>query len=108
MHVREQEAITETTTEEAIKACRFTCPNITCDFKFRTKRGMQIHAGKCKHKGKYWMDKILDCKGPTWVREYLVHWLDSSAAEDSWVPRSYIHPSEIRSFELLNGKYDSE
>ena len=53
IHVRAQDPISETTDEEAIQECKFTCPHLTCEFKFRTKRGMLAHADKCCWRQEY-------------------------------------------------------
>ena len=44
MYVRAQDPITS---EEARKACEFVCPHPRCGYKFKTKRGMLTHAGRC-------------------------------------------------------------
>ena len=75
---------------------------------FRTKRGMRIHAGKCKCKDLYEVERILDCRGETMSREYLVRWKDYPPEEDQWLGRTRIAPQLIRDYELTNGKYDYE
>ena len=63
LHVREQEATSATTPEEAKKVCKFTCPHHMCDHQFVTKQGMLIHAGKCELKDVYPLEKILAHEG---------------------------------------------
>ena len=44
MHIRAQEDdVSPTTQEEGRGDCKFTCPYLNCDFKFRTKSGKVIH-----------------------------------------------------------------
>ena len=47
MHVRKQEEVSKTSEEEARKKCKFSYPHPGCDHVFLTKRGMNIHAGRC-------------------------------------------------------------
>ena len=108
LHVRQQEKTTATTSEEAIKVCKFECPHAHCDHKFLTKRGMQIHAGKCEYKDIYDIQKILDHRKPPSTREYLVRWLGYGPKDDSWVPRQNIHPMEVTAYEQTKGIYDFE
>ena len=47
LHVRKQEAVSKTTQAEARARCNFKCPHPGCGHVFLTKRGRNIHAGKC-------------------------------------------------------------
>ena len=48
LHVRQQESVSKTTQAEARVKCRFKCPHLGCDHVFLTKRGRNIHAGRCQ------------------------------------------------------------
>ena len=74
MHVRSQDQVTSTTKEEARKICKFTCPHLTYGFKFRTKRGMLVHAGKCCWSKEFKVNRILDCSGAIYNRKYKIKW----------------------------------
>ena len=85
LHVRSQDAVSKTTHAEASKICKFVCPHPTCGHRFYTKRGMQIHAGKCSAADQYLVEKILDSKGPTCCKKYLVRWEGYSSEHDQCV-----------------------
>ena len=68
---------------------------------------MLVHAGRCKWKGTHYMDRILDCRGPMCKREYKVRWAGCDQEDDTWEPRSHIHPNEIKEFEQQNDLYDN-
>ena len=104
-HVRRQDSISVTTSEEAKEVCKFTCPHLHCGYKFYSKRGMQIHAGKCQWANKDQFVKILDCEGSTMERKYQILW-EGDAKEKTGEPRGHIHPSEIVAFEKANGFFD--
>ena len=70
IHVRDQDPITQTTSEETSKVCKFTCPHLGCGYKFRSKRGMQTYAGRCKWSRELKVEKILECRGDPWSRQY--------------------------------------
>ena len=84
-HVREQDQVSKTTNAEASKLCKFVCPHLNCNFRFYSKRGLQVHMGKCKWKNDFEIEKILECKGPVCVRRYLVKW--KGYQETTWEPR---------------------
>ena len=52
LHVQNQIAVSPTTEQEAAKVCKFSCPHTGCSFKFLTKQGMLVHAGKCPWKNR--------------------------------------------------------
>ena len=108
LHVREQDPISNTKTKEAIAVCKFVCPHTNCSHVFTTKRGMQIHAGKCKCKDVHIVDAIKDCEGPTDDRKYLVSWEGYTAKDDSWEPRRLLPPLLVKQFELDAGIYDHD
>ena len=49
MHVRAQDPITQTTSEEVEKVCKFICPHLGCGYTFESKRGMLTHAAGAKN-----------------------------------------------------------
>ena len=95
MHVRSQDQITSTTKDEARKICKFTCPHLTCGFKFRTKRGMLAHAGRCCWRKEYKVKRILDCTGDICQRKYKIRWDCYPPAPDTWEVRGNLHPEAI-------------
>ena len=48
LHVRRQDAVSATTSDGAKKICKYICPHLNFGFRFFSKRGAKIHAGKCK------------------------------------------------------------
>ena len=48
MHIRRQEEVSPMTEDEAKGVCKFTCPHLNCGYKFLTKSGMLVHAGRCE------------------------------------------------------------
>ena len=106
LHVRRQEAVSATTRDEAEKICKHICPHPHCGYRFYTKRGASIHAGKCTWADKSQFEKILDCEGPPTARKYLIKWEGHSSEHNTWDPRNNIHPAEIIAFEKANGFFD--
>ena len=51
IHVREQEPTTETTTPEARKVCKFTCPHHMCGHQFLTKHSFPEFSLTLTHSG---------------------------------------------------------
>ena len=105
LHVRTQDPITATTEAEALNVCKFTCPHWGCDFKFRTKRGLRVHEGRCEWKDECELEQILDFTGPVCARQYLIRWKGFASEHDSWIPRGNLHPESIRDFEKINSCY---
>lgn len=106
LHVREQDMVSCTTDDEAKLVCKFTCPHPGCEFQFKTKLGMQIHAGKCEFRGCHRVHSILDDRGSTTQKWYLVRWEGYSSKWDQWVPRANVHPTTISEYEKQVGTYD--
>ena len=65
LHVRAQESVTATTGDEVRAITKFTCPHLHCGYKFHTRRGLKVHAGKCEWKNEFNIDRILESRGPT-------------------------------------------
>ena len=105
MHVRQQEEVGKTTSVEARAKCKFKCPHPGCDHVFLTKRGLNVHAGRCQWRNEFVVEKILCHKGPVTDRKYKVRWQGYSPQEDSWIPRSNLHPEAIKDYELEVGAY---
>ena len=74
LHVRCQEEVSKTTGDEARARCKFKCPHPDCDHVFFSKRGLNVHAGKCQWKNEFVVERILDHKGNITARQYLVRW----------------------------------
>ena len=105
LHVLQQDPVTSTTADEAKKICKFTCPHHNCGFKFFTKRGMRIHAGKCEWENEFEVDRILMFQGPITARRYKIRWKNFSEEHDTWEPRTNLHPELIKDFEIANNVY---
>ena len=108
LHVRTQDKTSPTTTDQALKICKFTCPHHMCGHRFLTKHGMLVHAGRCDHRNVYAMDGIVDHKGPPKSRKYRVRWAGYSEKDDTWEPRANVHPSEVTKYERSMNIYDEE
>ena len=93
MHIRMQDDVSPTTLEEAQDVCKFTCPHLNCGFKFRTKAGMMVHAGKCEWKNEFEVQSIIDHRGPTIASQYRIRWKD------------YTVRSLTRGIQVANGVY---
>ena len=52
--------------------CKFKCPHLNCKHSFLTKKGMLIHAGTCKWKDEFELERVLSHRGPVTNRSYLV------------------------------------
>ena len=106
LHVRAQIQVSKTTNEEASKICKFICPHLNCGYRFYTRRGLQIHVGKCAWANEFEFEKILSSRGPTCVRQFLIRWKGYSSDYDTWEPRGSLHPELITEYEKQNGCYD--
>ena len=106
MHVRIQDKVTETTEAEAKAICKYVCPNYCCKHTFLTRRGMLVHAGKCKWKHVYEVDRLYEHEGDTMNRTYKVSWEGYPPEEDQILKRSKIHPDIVKEYEIANGAYD--
>ena len=105
LHVRQQEEVSKTTSDEAKKLCRFRCPHLNCNHSFLTKKGMMIHAGRCQWKDEFEIESIVSHRGPVTSRSYLVKWKGYPESDNSWVPRSNLHPVTIEEYEKKVGVY---
>ena len=100
MHVEEQGRIAPATTEEIKGACKFECPHIGCKRVFFNAHGCKCHAGKCRRKDWYEVEKILDMTGETGSpnRKFLIRWKGYGPEHDQWEPRSHLHPDLINEY----------
>ena len=105
LHVRQQDDVTKTTSEEAEKVCKHKCPHLNCNYTFMTKRGMQIHASRCEWRNEFELEKIVSHRGPVTSRSFLIKWKGYPESENSWVPRSNLHPQSIEDYERRVGAY---
>ena len=69
LHVRQQERITSTTTVQAKSVSNFFCPHLHCGFHCRNRRGMLVHADRCKWRDEFVVENILECKGADHARK---------------------------------------
>ena len=108
MHVCAQGEVSKTTNAEAEEVCKHQCPHIGCHKVFFNKRGMRIHAGKCKWKDEYLIDGILDSRGPanSSRQQFLIKWKGYGEEHDSWQPRGNIDPDYVKEYLQANGQYD--
>ena len=83
--------------------CKYICPHLNCG-----KRGLMIHARKCKWANEFVVEKILDCEGPPTNRKYLIKWEGYSSEHNTWEPRPNMHPEAeaIIEFQKANGFFD--
>ena len=78
------------------------------DYRFYTKRGANIHAGKRKWASAHVVEKILDCEGPPINRKYLIKWEGYPNEDNRWEPHYNIHAASIIEFEKANGFFDHQ
>ena len=88
MQVAEQGRSEPATKEELVSVCNLTCPHAGCSRVFLNAHGCKCHAGKCRYKNFYEVDKILAVRGPTGSpkREFLVRWRGYGPEDDQWEP----------------------
>ena len=108
MHVCEQGEVSKTTQEEAKKICKFKCLNVGCDKVFHNAHGAKCHAGKCKWRNYYTIDRILACKGKPGSRQFKVRWEGYGPEHDTWEPRKNIVPFWVMEYLKANQLYDYE
>ena len=110
MHVEEQGRVTPATIEELKGACKFECPHIGCKRVFHNAHGCKCHAGKCRRKDWYEVDKILDVRGEmgSQNRKFLIRWKGYGPEHDQWEPYNHIHPDLIQEYLHANNLYDHE
>ena len=106
MHVCPQGKTSVTTIEEAKKVCKFKCTNIGCNRVFRNAHGLKCHAGKCRWRGFYHIEKILAVRGQTGQREFLIKWEGYGQEHNRWIERKHITPHYVTEFLQANGIYD--
>ena len=110
LQVGEQDPVEDTTPEEARAVSQFPCPHPNCNFVFASKRGCDIHAGRCEWSRECEFEKILAERGPRCAKQYLIRWkgYDSDDEEDTWETRSNLHPEVIKDYEVAQGIYDHQ
>ena len=108
MHVMEQGRVASATTAELKAVCKFKCPHVGCPRVFHNAHGCKCHAGKCSRKDWIEVSKILDARGETGSREFLIRWKGYGAEHDLWEPRKNIHPELISEYLHANNLYDHE
>ena len=106
MHVCPQGKTTITTAEEAKKVCKFKCTNIGCNKVFKNLHGMKCHAGRCRWRDFYHIDKILAVRGAIGQREFLIKWDGYGPEHNKWVKRKNIVPHFVTEFLQANNIYD--
>jgi len=108
MHIAEQGAVSCTTNEEATKVCKYTCKNAGCNKVFYNAHGMRCHAGKCRWRNSFIMEKILAVQGAPGSpkRRFLTRWQGYGPEDDTWEPHANLPPDEIKAFLIQNGHYD--
>ena len=109
MQVEEQGRVTPVTAEEATKACTYTtCPNPGCNKVFFNAHGCKCHAGRCKFRDHFYLDKILAVRGTTSKREFLIRWEGYGPEDDTWDPRQNVSPVAVKEFLMSNGLYNHD
>ena len=108
MHVEEQGSVPPACREELEGVCKFECPHVDCKRVFYSAHGCKCHAGKCRRKNWFEVEKILDVRGDTGSpdRKFLIRWKGYGPEHDQWEPRRHIHPSLINEYLLANNLYD--
>ena len=106
MHVCPQGKVSTTTADEARQVCKYRCMNVGCNKVFRTAHGMKCHAGKCRWKDYYHIEKILAARGNPGSREFLVKWEGYGSEENRWLERKNIVPHYVNEFLKSNSLYD--
>ena len=105
LHVRQQDEVTPTTSEEAKQVCKFVCRHLDCNHCFTSMRGLAIHEAKCPNKDNFKVDKIIACRGGVTKISYLIRWSGYGPEADTWEPRSNLSPELIKEFEISSGNY---
>ena len=95
-------------------ACEFE--KAGCEQRFKTKRGMQIHAASCSHNyartdQAFPVDEVVDVFGKSKRKLFLVRW-EGYTGQDSWVPEDSLLQDgcaeEIKRFWTKSGKNPSK
>ena len=90
MEVCEQDRVSKTIPDESRKACKHTYTNVGCNFVFTNKMGLKCHAGRCKCRDYYLVERMLDVCGEigTPKRQFLTRWNDCESEYDRCVNRA--------------------
>ena len=85
MHVREQGRVSRATAQEARTVCKVVCPNLGCDKVFFNAHGAKCHAGRCKWRNTYNIDRILAVRGATGSpkRRFKIRWAGYGPEDDT-------------------------
>jgi hypothetical protein len=85
MHVREQGRVPKATAQEAKAVCKVVCPNIGCNKVFFNVHGAKCHAGRCKWRDTYNIERILAVSGATGSarRRFKIRWAGYGPEHDT-------------------------
>ena len=110
MHVKEQGRVSPLTKQEAKSVCKHECPHDDCRRVFYNAHGCKVHAGKCKKRDVFPVDKILEVKGATGspTRRFLISWKGYGAEHNTWEPRRNISPGVVNAFLHANNLYEHD
>ena len=108
--VQEQGRIPTATQAEAHALCKVKCPHIGCEKVFFNVHGMKCHAGRCRWKKEYEVDRVMDVRGEegTAAREFLIRWKGYGPEDDTWEGRNNVHPEMINDYLKANNIYNYE
>ena len=92
------------TSKEAKAQTKYHCPHVDCDDVFYNMHGMKVHAGKCKRRHYYEIEKIAEAEEGL----FKVRWAGYGEEDDTWEPWHHLPPTMIKEYLLANGLYDHE
>ena len=108
MHVKEPGRVSPLTAAEAKGVCKHACPHDGCRKTFFNAHGCKVHAGRCRWRDMYVVDKILAVRGATGSprRRFLIRWQGYGPEYDTWEPRKNLRPGMVNDFLRANGLYE--
>ena len=108
MDVCEQGRVPEATAAEAKGVAKFKCPHAGCNRVFFNIHGCKCHAGKCRWKNFYIVEKIVDVCGSEGDarQKFLIRWQGYGPEHDTWEPRNNLPRGLVKDFLIANGLYD--